>query len=711
MRPTTRRLPLNALTAACLLALGGGHSVMAGESNDQESTDKKPDTSGFVCERCPFPYGWTGSVLFGLEYVSDDGGDFGSFGGWEEEGFYLGLGADLIYRDQAGRYVDIYADRLGLDSRAVEISGGQQGSYRLSLDYREIARLQFFDARSVYDGAGTDRQSLPSDWVREVSTDQMPVLEDSLRSYDIGTQRESLGVSLDFHRPSPWNYRLDVEHDRRQGTRVQGAAFIFHATELIAPVDYETTRFNAAIGFTRDNWELETAYNLSTFNNRNDSIRWDNPFVGISVGDDRGELAQPPDNQYHQFMLSGSWRHSHRVSVAGQVAVGRAEQDQDFLAPTINPAFAGLSELPRADLNGRVDTRFANLRVTGNLTPRLNTRVQFRYDERDNRTPVDSFVEINTDTYLGQPRTNQPYSFDRWTLNANLNYRISRAWRIGATAQRREMSRTLQEVHDTRTDLYSFQVRAIPISRLNLIASYTHEERSNDLDPALLGPMETPTLRRFHFAEKEREAWRLSADYGITDNLSAGVYYELSDDDFSDTEIGLSEGEEESYGLDLSLGIGEHAVANAWVARESLDATIRGSDFNFGEPWQYRQNDEFLTFGMGVNFDRLPGNWEKARLDFTYARADGELTVERRGAPPDFPDLESRRITLQASIERNITEQLGLRLGYVYGRLVEDDFYRDEVAPDTVGALLGLGRGTPNNTVHVGSVLLRYHFR
>jgi MtrB/PioB family decaheme-associated outer membrane protein len=706
-----RRRPLEVLTAACLLALGSTQPLTAGEDAEVEASNETADTSAFVCNRCPFPYGWTGSVLFGLEYVSDDGGDFGSFGGWEEEGFYLGLGADLIYRDQAGRYVDIYADRLGLDSRALAISGGQQGTYRLSLDYREIARVRFFDVQSVYDGAGTDRQSLPAGWVREVSTDQMPALQDNLRSYDIGTQRETLGLGFEFKRPSPWNYRLDVEHARRQGTRVQGAAFIFHAAELIAPVDYETTRVDAAVGYTRGSWELETAYNLSTFNNRNDSIRWDNPFVGISISDDHGEMAQPPDNQYHQFMLSGSWRHSHRLSVVGQVAMGRAEQDQDFLAPTINPAFAGLSELPRTDLNGRVDTRFANLRVTGNLTPRLNTRVQFRYDERDNRTPVDSFLEINTDTYPGQPRTNQPYSYDRWTLNANVNYRLSRAWRIGATAERREMSRTLQEVHDTRTDLYSFQVRARPFTRLNVIARYTHEERSNDLDPALLGPMETPSLRRFHFAEKKREAWRLSADYAITEILAAGVYYEWSDDDFSDTEIGLSEGQDESYGLDLSLGLGEHAVAHAWVARESLDATIRGSDFNFGEPWQYRQQDEFLTLGFGVNFDRLPGDWEKARVDVTYARAEGELSVERRGAAPDFPDLDTRRITVQASIERRLTEQLGMRLGYIYGRLVEDDFYRDDVAPDTVGALLGLGRGTPNNTVHVGSVMLRYRFR
>lgn len=704
--------PFNLLTAACLLALGMSAPGLAEEeATGSEPENSPPDTSGFECNRCPFPYGWNGSVLFGAGWVSDDGGDFGSFGGWEEDGFFVGLGADLIYRDQAGRYLDIQADRLGLDSRSLTIQGGEQGVYALSLDYREIARLHFTEASTIFDGAGTDNQTLPTGWVREVSTDQMPALQESLRQIDIGTQREILGLGFDFQRESPWRYRVDVERSRREGTRVQGAPFIFHAAELVAPVDYETTRIDAAIGFARGAWELETAYNLSIFNNRNDSIRWENPFVGISTGDDRGELAQPPDNQFHQFIVSGSWHHSRWLTVAGQFAIGRAEQDQRFVAATVNPAFAGLAELPRANLDGRIDTRIANLRVTSNLTQRLNARVQFRYDERDNDTPVESYVEIATDTFPGQTRFNRPYSYDRWSLNANLNYRLSSAWRLGATAERREMSRTLQEVEDTHTDLLSFQVRAMPISRLNVIARFTREERSNDLDPALLGPLETPSLRRFHFAEKERDAWRVSADYGFTDNLVAGFYYELSDEDFSDTEIGLSEGRDETYGLDLSMSFGAHAVAHAWVARESLDATIRGIDFNFGAPWQVEQKDDYLTLGMGVNFDRLPGNWRHARVDLTYARADGELLVDKRDAVPAFPDLETRRVTLQASVERRLNDNMDLQLGYVYGRLTEDDFFRDDVAPDTVGALLGLGRGTPNNTVHVGSVMLRYHFR
>jgi MtrB/PioB family decaheme-associated outer membrane protein len=704
-------LKLNALTVACLVALGPQAWAQQDATVDGEDTTSSggPDTSQYLCERCPFPEAWTGYVLFGGGYVSSDFSDFGDFGGLEEKGLYAGLGADLIRRWADGRYLDLYADRLGLNSRTLSLQGGRQGDYDVHLDYAEISRFRTMEAQTIFVGAGTANQQLPPGWVREVSTDQMPLLQDSLRNHTIGTDRKTLGLGLAWQRQSPWNYRLDVERTRKEGSRIQGAPFIFHAAELVAPVDFQTTRVDAAVGYAGKNWELETAYNLSMFSNRRPVIRFENPFTGMTIGDDAGELSQPPDNQFHQLMLSGSWRHSRWMTLAGQVAIGRAEQNEQFLQPSVNPQFADIG-LPRNDLDGRINTRIANVRLTSNLTNRLNARVQVRYDERDNATPTDSFVEVATDTFLGRSRTNRPFGYERLNMNAALNYRLSSAYRLGAMVERREMKRTFQEVHETTTDGWSVFARATPFSRLSLNARYTHEERSNDLDPALLGPQETPTLRRFHFAEKEREAYRLSADYAITDNLVAGLYYENAREDFRDTEIGVSKGRDEIYGLDLSLSLGNGITAHAYVAEEFLRADIHGVDMNIGEPWMVRQKDDFRTAGFGLSFNKLPGQWIQASLDFTYARADGELLVDKRGSAPAFPELETRRLTLEASAERKLNENLDLRLAYAFGKLAEEDFYRQDVTPDAVGALLSLGFQPLDRTVHVGSIMLRYRF-
>ncbi|RFF28049.1 MULTISPECIES: MtrB/PioB family decaheme-associated outer membrane protein [unclassified Wenzhouxiangella] len=705
-----RRFQVRAVAFIGFLLMGMSVSGQdrATSQEEEESESTGPDTSEWICEDCPFVYGLSGSVLLGAGYVSDDLFDFGNYRGLEQEGVYGAAGVDLRYRTEDARYLDLYGERLGLDSRTLSVEGGRQGSYSVSLDYDETPYLDTSDTRTIFEGAGTANQTLPADWVRGGTTDEMTALAGSLHGVDIRHKRKTLGLALEVNRKSPWRYRVDVQQTRKEGNLIRGGSFIFRAAELASPVDYETTRVEAAVGYVRDRWQLEAAYHLSRFDNDNRSVRWQNPFAGIN-GADLGELAQPPENQFHQFMLSGSWRYSKWLMLSGHVAVGRSEQDEQFLAPTLNTSLANPS-LPRSDLDGRVDTQIANLRATSNLTDRLRAKLQFRYDERDNKTPVDSFVQVVSDTFVMDERAYEPYSYERTSMNATLDYRVASDLKVTASATHKGMERSLQEVENTDTNLYSFKIRATPVSRLNVNVKASREERNNDLDPARLGPQVNPSLRRFHFAEKDRDALRFVADYALRENVAASLFAEFADEEFSDTEIGLSDGRARSYGLDVSATFSSDITAHAFVAFESLDATILGADNIEDAPWEARQSDDFRTAGIGLNFGDLPGKWVEGRLDFTYASADGDIEVQKRGSAPPFPTLETSRMTLEASAERELGERLNLRFGYLVGKLTEDDFFRDDVAPDTVPTLLSLGQRPLDGTVHVFNVMLRYRF-
>lgn len=678
--------------------------------NDEATAPATPDTSRWQCRNCEFPYGLTGDILFGAGYVSESFFEFGNFRGLEDKGIFGAFGVDLLYRSEDAHYLEFYGEKLGLDSRALSIEGGRQGTYRAWLDYDEIPYFRADDTRTIFQGAGTNDQRLPADWFREGTTDAMTRLDASLRGVDIKHERESLGLGISVNKPDPWKYSLDIRRTTRDGTAIRGASFIFRATELAAPVDYETTQLDAAAGFVKERWEMELAYSLSVFDNRNRSVRWENPFLAIFDAS-LGELAEPPDNSFHQVMLSGSWRQSRWLTVAGQFAVGRMEQDEQFLQPSLNPRFSGVG-VPVDDLDGEVNTRIANLRVTSNVTSRLRAKVQLDYDERDNDSRRESFEQVVSDTFLTGARVNERFSYERAGIKTTLDYQLFSFLRLSATASHQETERTLQEVEDTDTQKYVFDARASPFGCLNIGLQLSREERDNDLDPALLGPQENPRLRRFHFAEKERDALRFNADYAILENLFAGVFLEIADEEFNDTEIGLSDGRAESYGLDLSTAFSRHVTGHAFVSVESLEADIIGADFIDGAPWQADQDDDFTTLGFGMNFGELPGKWVRGALDVTYASADGEIRIDKVGETAlPFPRLKTRRFTLEASIERMLRERLNLRLGYLAGKLTEDDFFRDNVAPDTVPTLLSLGEGTPDGTVHVVSATLRYRFQ
>jgi MtrB/PioB family decaheme-associated outer membrane protein len=674
----------------------------------QDDEDEGPDTSRWQCRNCPFEYGFIGSVLFGPIYVTDDYPEFGNYRGLKDKGFYPGLGIDLIWRNEEGRYLDVYGERLGLESRSLFIEGGQAGSYRLRLGYDEIQHYRAGDTRTVFIGAGTSDQTLPDDWVLAGTTDGLTQLDASLKPVDIGRERRILNLGFETANDSPWQYRANVQRTEQEGNFIKGASFIFRAAELAAPIDYETTQFDAGVAYVANQLRIEGAYNLSVFDNGNDALHWENPFLGI-FGAQLGQMAEAPDNQFHQFMLSGSWRYSRYVTLAGQLGMGRLEQDDDFLPATVNPNIASPA-LPRAQLDGEVNTRVANLRATANFTRRLRGRVQFRYDERDNDSPRDPYVQVVADTFLTGSVVNEPYSYERRSLDASLDQRFD--WvTVSGFAKRKEMDRTLQEVHQTETDTYRLKARLHPFARFNMSVEAERKERTNDLNPALLGPGVNPKLRRFHYADKKREAMRISADYAFFGNVVAGVYVDIADEEYRDTEIGLSDARTESYGLDISTSVSQHVSIYGFYALERLDADISGADNNDGASWQAQQKDDYQTAGFGVRFDQLPGKWVRADFNVTYAAADGDITIDKVTLDaPDFPRLKTRRFTLEAIAERAIRDNLNLRLGWVLGKLTEDDFFRDNVEPGTIPTVLSLGEGTPDRTVHVLSAMLRYRF-
>ncbi|PKL95922.1 MAG: hypothetical protein CVV18_03635 [Gammaproteobacteria bacterium HGW-Gammaproteobacteria-8] len=671
---------------------------------------KAPDFEKWECKNCNFDYGWSGSVLLGAGYTSDQLFEFGNYRGLDDDGMHANAAIDLQFRAEDGRQLEVYGEDLGLENRDLFVRGGRQGSYTAWLNYDEILQLRADDTRTPFIGAGSNDQRLPDDWVRGQVTGDMSALSDALQPIDIRSKRETIGIGFQLQRQSPLVYAAEVRHTRRDGNRIRGGSFIFRAAELAAPVRYDTTELDASVAFVKQTWEMQVEYNLSHFDNKNRSLRFENPFIGIN-GASVGELAEAPDNQFHQVMLSGSWRPSALFTLVGQAAIGRIEQDDALLDFTLNPDLANPA-LPRSAFDGDVDTRVLNLRASSRLSKKLGARISFEYNERDNNSSEDEWLQVVSDTFVTQPRANEPFSHERWTLGGRLDYRALSWLRLSAEARRTETERSFQEVRNSDTDRYSLQARIQAASKLHLNIEGSREERDNDLDPALLGPQENPSLRRFHFAEKERDALRVAADYSITENLAAGLYYEIADEDYTDTRIGLSQARSQSLGLDLSQAFGDRATAHAWVTWERLEGTILGADNVTGSEWRARQDDEFRSGGVGVRLHRLPGGWKQASFDLNYSSAEGDIELSKRGVlDPRFPELRTRRFTLEASAERQMRENLDLVLDYLLGHLSERDFFRDGVDPATVPNLLSLGEGTPGGAVHVIRASLRYHFR
>ncbi len=133
------------------------------------------DTSRWACKFCPFEEGFSASVELGGGYVSDDSFKFGEYTGLNQQGAFAVANADARYRNRDGRWLDLSATDLGLDSRSLNIAGGKQGSYRLSFGYKELPHNISDTALSPFLGVGTGSLTLPSGWIPGATTGTLPV--------------------------------------------------------------------------------------------------------------------------------------------------------------------------------------------------------------------------------------------------------------------------------------------------------------------------------------------------------------------------------------------------------------------------------------------------------------------------------------------------------------------------------------------------------
>jgi hypothetical protein len=71
----------------------------------------------------------------------------------------------LMHREEDGRYYEIRGRNLGLQSRDIQVEGGDQGKYKLFLEYDQLPSFNDDTTRSPYRGRNGNRLSLPQNWV------------------------------------------------------------------------------------------------------------------------------------------------------------------------------------------------------------------------------------------------------------------------------------------------------------------------------------------------------------------------------------------------------------------------------------------------------------------------------------------------------------------------------------------------------------------
>jgi len=676
--------PASLLVLASLLATGPGLAQQGG---------RNVDTSEWACEFCPFEDGYRADYDVGTTVVSDDSAWFGNATGYDETGTYANVSGDASYvRDDLA--VNLRLNELGLDSRAASLGVKRQGTFDAYAAYREQPWREFITTRSIFDVGPSGVLTLPQGWVRSGATGGFASLASNLAVRDIESDRNVFEAGGSYLPSSRLSLSADYRHQRRTGNNILGGSYYTVASLLPMPFVYETDEVDFKIGYATDRGSLALSWYLSDFESGGRGFTFESPF-STPAGAEFATLAQPPDNRFQQVSLSGGYRFPTMMSyMRFSASFGRIEQDTALLDYTTN-ANLDAGPLPRASLDGNVDTM--RIAFAAGARPLPGSRIEFSasVDERDNGTPRETWSRVITDSFLsGDPELNNPFSYERTRLSLEGSYDLLSDFRLLGGVEHRQIDRDLQEVAE-QDELRGWGgIRWRPSDALTIRGELGTSRRDIDrYDEALAQSFgQNPILRKYNLAYRYREFGELVADGSFADGrLGWSVNAMFYDDSYSESRLGLIAGEERAFSGELNYAMSEKSSVYLHAGFETIDSIQLGSEAVAEPDWRAENEDEFVTVGAGI---RLMQVGDRFDIEIDAMSSDGSSAIvidSVSGGPNPFPDLETRLTYVNARVSFAWSESLDVGVLLRYQQFEAEDWALQGVQPATIPQVLSLG--------------------
>ncbi|MBI3546415.1 MAG: MtrB/PioB family decaheme-associated outer membrane protein, partial [Gammaproteobacteria bacterium] len=243
------------------------------------------------------------------------------------------------------------------------------------------------------------------------------------REVDLKINRQSLGLGLDKWLTPRLQFEVSAKNEDREGARLFGKGFACSATwvtdgvcsasstqwallMLPEPIKSTTRQIDAKLNFSSDNLLLSGGYYGSFFTNAFGNLTPNVPNtltnpLGTPTALDAGlrntlglPIALPPDNQAHQFYLSGNYAISAKTRSTFKYSFTRAEQHDSFIGNGLTGAPNG-----KSDLGGKIDTQLLQLGLTTHATQKLSLLANLRYENRKDKTPQALYSVEGTDFF------------------------------------------------------------------------------------------------------------------------------------------------------------------------------------------------------------------------------------------------------------------------------------------------------------------------
>tara|TARA_R110000796_G_scaffold49408_8_gene117917 strand:- start:2852 stop:4939 length:2088 start_codon:yes stop_codon:yes gene_type:complete len=689
---------LNLITLALLTSTS--FSLMADGYGLANAKTDNIKYDAWNCKACAVETGTTGNVGVGIGYNSED--DINSANAFNSSNQTAGkIDADIKYRGNNGYQAKVVANNIGMDNGRMEIDVGKLGLYRLNLGYRSIATYQSNNALSPYQNIGSDNLTLADNWVTAGSSSDMPMLYSSLTPFELSLKRERASLGFEYQTESLFTTYVNFQREEKTGTKVASGSFFNQSMMLAEPVDYTTDILNAGIKLRGDNWFTSINYNGSVFSNNNQQLGFDSAFNPTFGAQSRGYMALDPDNEAHTISLMGQYNDSI-TSLSGRLLLGQMTQDQQLTS--IGYGYS----LPADSIDAKVDITGMTLKALTKLNRAWRLTGSYDYNDRENNTQIEQWTQISINDVTGKVRYNTPYDLTTHNAKLSTDYRINHGLKLdaGYDFKRDERSNQGRETTDDNNVWARLRVNSFDMWDMWLKGSLSKRDGSEYKASESSSAEQNPLLRRYYLADRDRTQIEARFNHSPLDNLNVdfGVRYAL--DDYTNTQIGLTESKDTNYDINLSYMINDDMNVNTFYNHQIIKSAQSGSANLSIATWQADIEDTVDVVGAGLSYNNLMDSRLRLGLDYTYSDSDSNTQV-RQGISGDYGDYFAKVHNINVYAQYQATEKMALRIDYKMEKYLDNDDAND-IEPDTIWNVMSFGNLQHDYTAHMIMLNVNY---
>ena len=573
---STPKLTINCVSPRKILVLALMTAFGPAHADDEIDKLIKPDTASIS------------AGVAGATSSRKDRSIAGQYNGWSDSETAVQLDFDYVQRDdETGTWTTAEGRNLGRDNRELRFSRDVQGQWKVTGEYNEQVRHDPLTVNTGMQGIGSTTPT----------TNLIATGAGSNVNLDL--KRKSIALSGTKWLSPRLTLEANFKTEEKDGARLSGiggycsnaiSPFCSGATSTIGalfllpePVKSTTQQIEGEIHYVGEKLSLTGGYYGSFFTNSNSAVSLSGIAGVLGAGATQTALATnlampvalPPDNQAHQFSLSGSYAFQPNTRANFKLAYTHATQNESF------------GSLGPGSLDGAVDTTLAQVGLTMRPMKDLTLNFSGRYEAKDDKTRLGNYLidgagTLYTNSQENSTRVNgkiealYQFSSDYRGLLA-VDYAYINRDRPTATTLIPSTSMAALRERTNEVGIRA-ELRRSMSETVNGSVSVGHSERDGyrwySLDPssgyAFMSYAASGGLNGIFpmtMVDRTRDNFKVKADWAPTEALSVQASIDQSFDHFKGpTAVGLKDTDAFAFNIDASYQVNDKWVLTGYAS-------------------------------------------------------------------------------------------------------------------------------------------------